>query len=135
MNQSPEWFRRRRKGLLCWRPILVPAVVIAVMGTGRIDLDAPAASPDPSPKASPAETPAPSAKDTPTRTLMNGPSDAKAASEARTPVYTPGDEEAYPRIRYSDEQVSVNDRCPVRKAKLNLKMDPIYVNGRPVGFC
>ena len=135
MNQSPEWFRRRREGLSCWRPILVPAVVMAVMGTGIIELDAPAASPDPSPKTPAAAIPAPSAKDAPAPTLMRGPSDGKSASEAKTPAYTPGEEEAYPRIRYSDEQISVNDRCPVRRAKLNLRMDPIYVNGRPVGFC
>ena len=40
-----------------------------------------------------------------------------------------------PRIRYADDQVSLNDRCPVRKAKLNRKMPPLYVNGRPLGFC
>ena len=49
--------------------------------------------------------------------------------------YTPGSEEAFPLIRYADDLISVNDRCPVRHAKLNLRMEPIYVNGRPVGFC
>jgi hypothetical protein len=46
------------------------------------------------------------------------------------------DQDSLPRIRYDDgEQVSLNDRCAVRKAKLNPKMPPIYVNGQPVGFC
>lgn len=41
-----------------------------------------------------------------------------------------------PRLRYFDgDQVSLNDRCAVRKVKLNPKMPPIYVNGQPVGFC
>ncbi len=46
------------------------------------------------------------------------------------------DQDSLPRLRYYDgEQVSLNDRCAVRKAKLNPKMPPIYVNGQPVGFC
>lgn len=49
--------------------------------------------------------------------------------------YVPQADEHFPRIRYADAQESLNDRCPVRLAKLNLKMDPVYVNGRPVGFC
>lgn len=40
-----------------------------------------------------------------------------------------------PQIRYADGLVSVNDRCPVKRSKLNRKMTPIYANGRPVGFC
>jgi hypothetical protein len=45
-------------------------------------------------------------------------------------------QDSLPRIRYfEDSQVSLNDRCAVRKAKLNTKMPPIYVNGQPVGFC
>lgn len=45
-------------------------------------------------------------------------------------------EDTLPRIRYYDDGlVSVNDRCAVRKVKLNVKMPPIYVNGQPVGFC
>jgi hypothetical protein len=38
-------------------------------------------------------------------------------------------------IRFADGQVSLNDRCIVRKGKLNLRMPPLYVNGRPIGFC
>jgi hypothetical protein len=45
-------------------------------------------------------------------------------------------QDSLPRLRYFDgEQVSVNDRCAVRKVKLNPKMPPIYVNGQPIGFC
>ena len=42
----------------------------------------------------------------------------------------------FPKILFDDgEQVSLNDRCPVRKVKLNRKMPPVWINGRPVGFC
>lgn len=45
-------------------------------------------------------------------------------------------EDSLPRLRFrADGQVSLNDRCPVRKVKLNPKMPPAYVNGRPIGFC
>ena len=38
-------------------------------------------------------------------------------------------------LRFEDGAVSLNDRCPVRRARLNPKMPPVFVNGRPVGFC
>jgi hypothetical protein len=41
----------------------------------------------------------------------------------------------YPHVRYADGQVSVNNRCIVRKLKLSRMMRPVYVNGRPIGFC
>ena len=41
----------------------------------------------------------------------------------------------FPRISFCDSQISLNDRCIVRQAKLNLRMPPIYVNGHPIGFC
>lgn len=41
----------------------------------------------------------------------------------------------FPHLRYRGGQESLNDRCPVRKAKLNLRLPPVYVNGHPVGFC
>ena len=45
-------------------------------------------------------------------------------------------QDTLPRIRYfADGQVSLNDRCAVRKVRLNDKMPPLYVNGKPVGFC
>lgn len=44
-------------------------------------------------------------------------------------------DDSLPRVRFGDGQVSLNDRCPVRRHKLNLRVPPVYVNGRPVGFC
>ena len=45
-------------------------------------------------------------------------------------------EDSLSRIRYSvDGQLSMNDRCPVRAVRLNVHLDPLYVNGRPIGFC
>ena len=45
-------------------------------------------------------------------------------------------QDSFPRVRYFDtDLVSINDRCAVRKVKLNPKMPPVYVNGHPVGFC
>ena len=45
-------------------------------------------------------------------------------------------EDSLPYLRFFDgDQVSLNDRCPVRKVRLNPKMAPAYVNGQPVGFC
>ena len=49
-------------------------------------------------------------------------------------VYTDGNAE-FPHIRYGDGLESLNDRCMVRHSKLNLHMRPLYVNGRPAGFC
>lgn len=45
-------------------------------------------------------------------------------------------QDSLPYVRYFDgSQVSLNDRCAVRKVKLNPKMPPVYVNGQPIGFC
>jgi hypothetical protein len=45
-------------------------------------------------------------------------------------------QDSLPRLRFfEDGQVSLNDRCAVRKVKLNPKMPAVYVNGQPVGFC
>lgn len=38
-------------------------------------------------------------------------------------------------LRFPDGTVSLNDRCPVRKSRLNPRMPAIYVNQHPVGFC
>jgi hypothetical protein len=40
-----------------------------------------------------------------------------------------------PYMLMADSQVTVNDRCPVRKVRLSLRLPALYVNGRPVGFC
>ena len=49
-------------------------------------------------------------------------------------VYTDTTAE-FPRLCFADGQESLNDRCPVRKVKLNLRLPPLFVNGHPVGFC
>lgn len=49
--------------------------------------------------------------------------------------YVPGSDPAFPRIRYADSLDSRNDRCIVAGNRLNLKVRPVYVNGRPIGFC
>ena len=41
----------------------------------------------------------------------------------------------FPRLRFGDGQISLNDRCIVTQKKLNRRLPPIYVNGRPIGFC
>jgi hypothetical protein len=46
------------------------------------------------------------------------------------------DTDSLPYLKFRDDgQVSLNDRCAVRQVRLNPKMPPAYVNGRPVGFC
>ena len=50
-------------------------------------------------------------------------------------AYVANDPETLPRVKFQNGSVSRNDRCPVRKNKLNRGFDPLYVNGRPVGFC
>jgi hypothetical protein len=44
-------------------------------------------------------------------------------------------EDSFPKVHYFEGQVSLNDRCAVRRVRLNTKMPPVYVNGRPIGFC
>ena len=58
---------------------------------------------------------------------------APPRGEAQRRVPT-GDPE-HPRIKYADSLVSLNDRCMVRKSKLNPRVRPVYVNGQPLGFC
>ena len=38
-------------------------------------------------------------------------------------------------VFFEGNQVSLNDRCAVRKVRLNPQMPAAYVNGRPGGFC
>ena len=39
-------------------------------------------------------------------------------------------------IRYFDtDLVSLNGACPVQGLALNPVIEPVYVNGRPIGFC
>ena len=49
--------------------------------------------------------------------------------------YVPTADLEHPKVKYSDSQVSMNDRCPVRQGKLSTTYKPVYVNGRPIGFC
>lgn len=41
----------------------------------------------------------------------------------------------FPRIKYPDSLVSVNDRCIVAGSALSTLIRPSYVNGKPVGYC
>ena len=49
--------------------------------------------------------------------------------------YVPTPDLGHPKIQYADSLVSMNDRCPVRHGKLNTGYRPVYVNGKPIGFC
>lgn len=39
------------------------------------------------------------------------------------------------RVQYADSTISLNDICPIAIKKLGTGKMPLYVNGRPVGFC
>lgn len=71
----------------------------------------------------------------------DGAAPAGAAAAADKPAPPPLAEfvspaDSLPRLRFlADGLVTLNDRCPVRKVKLNPRMHAAYVNGRPVGFC
>ena len=54
---------------------------------------------------------------------------------ARGQQYVPTDPQEHPRLEYGDSVVTLNDRCPVRQAKLNPTYKPVYVNRKPVAFC
>lgn len=41
----------------------------------------------------------------------------------------------FPHLRLADGQMTLNDRCPVRKSGLNRRLPVLFVNGRPIGFC
>ncbi len=58
---------------------------------------------------------------------------AGAAAVAQEKVPVAGSDRF--RIRYADGTLSFNDWCPVAKRALGRSQTPIYVNGRPVGFC
>jgi len=53
--------------------------------------------------------------------------------DAQRPVTTA--DPVHPKLKYADSLVSLNDRCMVRKNKLNPRVRPVYVNRQPVGFC
>ena len=58
-----------------------------------------------------------------------------AAGPGQAQHHVPGADPKYPRVKYADSLVSVNDRCIVSQARLNHAMRPVYVNGQPIGFC
>ncbi len=47
----------------------------------------------------------------------------------------PTAESRFHPLHLSDGQETANDRCPVRKRPLNDKLEPLWVNGKPIGFC
>ena len=52
----------------------------------------------------------------------------------RAQQYVPTDPQEHPRLAYGNS-VTLNDRCPVRQAKLNPTYKPVYVNRQPIAFC
>jgi YHS domain-containing protein len=54
---------------------------------------------------------------------------------ARSQQYVPTDPPEHPRLSYGGSLITLNDRCPVRQAKLNPTYKAVYVNRRPVAFC
>ncbi len=64
---------------------------------------------------------------------------ASAGPRRVTPTFgafEPGGDAAFPRVRYSaDSLLSPNAKCAMSKAKLSIKVRPLYVNRVPVGFC
>ena len=60
---------------------------------------------------------------------------AFAPAPAGAQHYVATADTARPRLRFADSLTSVNDRCVVTHNKLNPQIRPVYVNGKPVGFC
>jgi YHS domain-containing protein len=38
-------------------------------------------------------------------------------------------------LQYADGSQTLNDRCPIHQDRLNPALRPLFVNGKPVGFC
>ena len=60
---------------------------------------------------------------------------ALAPGAGRAVRYVPTGDRVHPRLKYADSLVSINDRCAVKQNTLSPVIRPVYVNGRPVGFC
>jgi hypothetical protein len=58
-----------------------------------------------------------------------------APGRAAAQRYIAGADTVHQRIIYADSLTSLNDRCAVRQTRMALMRKPVYVNGRPVGFC
>ncbi len=41
----------------------------------------------------------------------------------------------FPHLVMSGGDLTVNNHCPVRKGRLNVRIQPLFVNGKPIGFC
>lgn len=41
----------------------------------------------------------------------------------------------HPHLKLAGGEMTLNDRCPVRKSGLNRRLPVLFVNGRPIGFC
>jgi hypothetical protein len=57
------------------------------------------------------------------------------APPATAQTFVPTADPDHPKVMYADSLISLNDRCVVRGGTLNPNYLPVYVNGRPVGFC
>lgn len=60
---------------------------------------------------------------------------AAAAGPVLAQRLVPTKDKEHPRVMYADSLLSLNDRCIVRKGSLNPGFKPVYVNGKPIGFC
>jgi hypothetical protein len=65
---------------------------------------------------------------------MDGDPRARVPIPAEGAVLDPVGAE-YPHLRFADGSRTANDRCMVLQRKLNPDIPPVYVNGKPVGFC
>jgi YHS domain-containing protein len=61
--------------------------------------------------------------------------DALGPREGEAQRLVPTADPKHWRIKYADSLVSINDRCAVKEGALSTDIRPIYVNGKPVGFC
>lgn len=41
----------------------------------------------------------------------------------------------FPHLKLTGGAMTLNDKCPVRKVPLNLRLPTLFVNGQPIGFC
>lgn len=61
---------------------------------------------------------------------------APCALDGAGVFYVAGSDPTRPLVRCSDGQVGPSDHCAIRTAnKLSRRIPPVYVNGRPIGFC
>lgn len=58
-----------------------------------------------------------------------------ANGENDSPVYDSTVYTEPPHLLMRDGEMTLNNTCPVRKARLNKRVQPVFVNGRPIGFC